>query len=520
MPELRLLTAERTREKLTVAQERHIRKLYREALAEVQEWSKRLEGRDNISSILRRQYLDQMEKELIEAMEHIGSETEKLIRSNISSTATAVVKDANRMLNNMGIGLSTAYSFVPADVVQAITMGKIYDGDWTLSKALWANTKKAQQDIHDIIAKGVLENKSSYDIANDLEKYVNPSAAKPWDWGKIYPGVRKKIDYNAQRLARTLVSHAYQQSFVRTTKDNPFFEGYKWLTSGNHEVCEICRDRATKIHAKGLPAGVYPKGELPNDHPNGKCTFSVYMTQSTDEIVDSLLNWAHGGENEELDKFAESLGHKPSSFRKLVDKTRFVLLSEFIEKKINPSEWEDWSIDTSSFQEYLLNKKIPRRILDQSLDAEASANVQKVAQNIQVLASSTRQSQKVVYRGESYSSIEEVLKRYKPRSQIKNQQLTSFATSKDIAEVYAEGGFGGDIQVVLKLMTEKGTVGVMTDPLGVGGSEEIIAPIGRKYIVQSVEKVSATRVEVVLADYGDILTKKKAISELNKLLKK
>ena len=76
MPELRLLNAERTREKLTVAQERHIRRLYREALAEVQEWSKRLEGKDNISSILRRQYLDQMEKELTEAMEHIGSDTE------------------------------------------------------------------------------------------------------------------------------------------------------------------------------------------------------------------------------------------------------------------------------------------------------------------------------------------------------------------------------------------------------------------------------------------------------------
>ena len=136
MPELRLLNAERTREKLTVTQERHIRRLYREALAEVQEWSKRLEGRDNISSILRRQYLDQMEKELIEAMEHIGSETEKLIRSNISMAATAVVKDANQMLNNMGIGLSTAYSFVPADVVQAITLGKIYDGNWTLSKAI------------------------------------------------------------------------------------------------------------------------------------------------------------------------------------------------------------------------------------------------------------------------------------------------------------------------------------------------------------------------------------------------
>lgn len=342
MPELRLLNAERRREELTVTQERHIRRLYREVLAEVQEWSKRLEGRDNISSILRRQYLDRMEKELTEAMEHIGSETEKLIRSNISMTATAVVKDANRMLNNIGINLHTAYSFVPADVVQAIAMGKIYDGDWTLSKAIWSDTKKSQQDIHDIIAKGVLENRSSYDIAKDLEKYVDPSAAKPWDWGKIYPGVRKKIDYNAQRLARTLVSHAYQQSFVRTTKDNPFFEGYRWLISGNHEVCEICRERATKVHAKGLPAGVYPKDELPNDHPNGKCTFSVYMHKDTDNIVDSLLDWAHGGENKELDKFAESLGFSIPKVRNSVESYKYhatttSALSGIIEKGLKPN---------------------------------------------------------------------------------------------------------------------------------------------------------------------------------------
>lgn len=342
MPELRLLNAERTREKLTVSQERHIRKLYRGALAEVQEWSKRLEGRDNISSILRRQYLDKMEKELTEAMEHIGSETEKLIRSNISVTATAVVKDANRMLNNMGIGLSTAYSFVPADVVQAITMGKIYDGDWTLSKAIWSNTKKSQQDIHDIIAKGVLENKSSYDIAKDLEKYVNPSAAKPWDWGKIYPGVRKKVDYNAQRLARTLVSHAYQQSFVRTTKDNPFFEGYKWLTANNHRVCPICQGYAEDIHADGLPAGVFTKDDLPLDHPNGQCTLSVYMTQDTDQIVDSLLHWAHGGENAELDKFAESLGFSIPKVRNSIESYKYhatttSAISGIIEKGLKPN---------------------------------------------------------------------------------------------------------------------------------------------------------------------------------------
>lgn len=315
MPEIRLLTAEKTRSRLTIQQQRYIKKLYQQAVEDVKDWEKSLKGKDNVSSVIRREYLNQMRKDLNEEMEKIGSDVESTIKSNISATATAVVKDANSVLNGLGVSVKGAYSFVPSDVVQAITTGQVYDASWTLSKAIWAHTKKSQQDIYDIIAKGVAENKSSYEIAKQLEIYVNPSALKPWDWGKLYPGSSKVVDYNAQRLARTLVSHAYQQSFVRTTKDNPFFEGYRWLISG-HDVCPICTDYAYDDHTGGkLPEGVFYKDELPMDHPNGRCTFSVYMSQSTDEIVDSLIDWAHGEENKELDQFAESLGFQVTSVK-------------------------------------------------------------------------------------------------------------------------------------------------------------------------------------------------------------
>lgn len=318
MPELRLLNAEKYREKLTVAQERAIRQLYKNALKDVKDWSKKLKGRENISSILRREYLNQMQKDLNNAMKNIGSSIESTILENISSTAASVVTDANRTLNTFGVTLSSAYSFVPSEVVQAISTGRIYESDWTLSRAIWKNVKKNQKDIQNIIAKGVAENKSSYEIAKELEKYVDPSAEKPWDWNKVYPGVSKKIDYNAQRLARTLVSHAYQQSFVRTTINNPFFEGYRWLTANNHKVCPVCRGYAEDVHKNGLPVGVFPKDELPLDHPNGQCTFSVYMTQDTDDIVDALVDWAHGGRNPQLDRFAESLGYPIETVRKSV----------------------------------------------------------------------------------------------------------------------------------------------------------------------------------------------------------
>ena len=308
MPELRLLEAEKVRAELTAAQEKQIRQLYMNAAAHVREWSSSLEGRENISSILMREYLSQMEKDLIAEMERVGRTVQSLVEANMLATASAVVTDMNTVLNSFGISLNTAYSFVPADAVQSVVTGRIYAGNWSLSQAIWGQDKKIQQDIHTVIAQGIAENKSAYDIAKDLEQYVNPTAAKPFNWGKIYPNTNRVVDYNAQRLARTMVSHAYQQSFVQTTKDNPFFEGYHWLTANNHRVCPLCRGYAEDIHGNGLPEGVFPKDDLPLDHPNGQCTFSVYMTQTTDQIVDTLARWAHGEENSELDSFAESLG--------------------------------------------------------------------------------------------------------------------------------------------------------------------------------------------------------------------
>lgn len=342
MPEIRLRTAEKTRQKVTIEQQKKIKALYRAAAQDVKARSEELKTKTNVSSILRKQYLDEMEEDLKKVMSEIGSETESIIKDGISSTATSVAADANRVLNGFGVNIQGAYSFVPADVVQAISTGQIYDGDWTLSKAIWKGTKKSQQDIHDIIAKGVAENKSSYDIAKDLEKYVNPSAVKPWDWDKIYPGTSRKIDYNAQRLARTLVSHAYQQSFVRTTKDNPFFEGYRWLTANNHRVCPLCQDRAETTHAEGLPEGVYLKDDLPLDHPNGQCTHSVYMTKDTDQIVDEIAAWAHGEKNSELDKFAEFLGFEPDEMKNSVETYKYhatttSAISGIIEKGLKPN---------------------------------------------------------------------------------------------------------------------------------------------------------------------------------------
>lgn len=294
---LGLQYAEERRIKLTKLQQRQIQRLYENAAKEV---AKQAEKAPRVpSDALRKQYLNQLQNQLNEKLDKIRGEIESAVRDNMKKTAEAVVGDNIDFLKEVGMPIQGAFSHVPDEVVRAVATGQLYEGKWSLSRAIWKNTKRTQKDVQSVIAQGIAQNKSAYDIAKDLEKYVDPSAKKDWDWSKVYPGTAKKVDYSAQRLARTMVSHAYQQSFVRTTQKNPFVTKYKWVSSGGARTCEICAER------DGVE---YSKTDLPLDHPNGMCTFIAVIEDSMTDIADRIADWALGGSDPELDIFARSLG--------------------------------------------------------------------------------------------------------------------------------------------------------------------------------------------------------------------
>lgn len=316
--------AEGQRVKLTNAQKREIRRLYEQVAEEIAYHAKSLEGRDNVSSVLRRAYLDDLLKEIEKNIESLNQELEGMIQKNALAASTAVVENNVRVLRKMGLNLGQAYFYVPKEVIAEVVTGKIYKNRWSLSKAIWGDSKQTIKDLHTIVAKGIAENKSSYAIAKDLERYIRPSARKPWEWRKVYPGTKKVVDYNAQRLARTMVSHAYQESFVRVTKNNPFIECYQWLISNSDRVCPVCQERATQ-NLYGLGEGKYPKNNLPLDHPNGMCTFVAVRTQSLEEISNDLSNWVRNTGDSELNKkidvFARDLLQRDNSAIKIVKKS-------------------------------------------------------------------------------------------------------------------------------------------------------------------------------------------------------
>ena len=296
---LDLKNAEEIRLNTTIEQQKNIQRLYKKLAKEARRQANALKGNSNVSDALRKSYLNNLSKQLTQASDSIGKEIEASIRGAIETTAQGVVTDQRAFLKKIGMpNISSAFSHVPRDIVEAVANGNIYRGDWSLSKAIWGMSKKTADDINTIIAEGIAQNKSTYDIAKDLEKYVSPTAKKPFDWGKVYPGTSKQIDYNAQRLSRTLVSHAYQQSLVNTCSKNPFVTGFRWRSAHTNRTCEICNER---------DGTVYPKDDLPLDHPNGICTFIAVIPESSDDIVDRLASWVNGTPDSALDSFAADI---------------------------------------------------------------------------------------------------------------------------------------------------------------------------------------------------------------------
>lgn len=344
--------AEAQRLRITQEQQRKIQELYKQASAEIARQAGKAPRVP--SDALRKSYLNNLQGQIDERLRDIEAQLNGTVRSSMTAAAAATVGDAKQFLQQNGLSIKGAYSHVPADIVNAVASGQLYSGNWTLSRALWLNTKETQQDVQSIVAQGIIQNKSAFEIAKDLERYVDPTAKKDWDWSKVYPGTRRVVDYNAQRLARTMVSHAYQQAFVRTTQKNPFVKKYRWEASNSERTCELCEERNGQL---------FDKDDLPLDHPNGMCTFTAVM-DDMDTIGERLGDWAAGKDDPELDAWAKDIygkdweqkkeEAKPVSTRdkQWVNRT-FKTLKTKIEATYDKKTWDALAENIASKPEYI-----------------------------------------------------------------------------------------------------------------------------------------------------------------------
>ena len=313
---------------IMASQQKEIAKLYKDWADEIGERAKYYSHQSTASAPVSERYYRELQKQLRQTSQEVSNEIYKKIKSNIYTVADAVVSDNVKWLESFGFsskGLNAAFSYVPNETVQNLITGQIYESGWSLSSRIWGDNEQTLKDIYQVMAKGLAENKPIYEIAKDLESYVRPSAKLPWnlrmaDGKKIY---KKQVDYNAQRLARTLVQHGYQQSFIATTQKNPFITEYVWRSNGSR-VCEICLAR-DGVH--------YKKNELPMDHPNGMCTMEPVVA---DDMVDKLADWFNSpdGTYPEIDEFAGNFGYQASKTGNVQD-----FITKYGMSSKSPSSW-------------------------------------------------------------------------------------------------------------------------------------------------------------------------------------
>lgn len=306
--------AEVARDAIMDSQKKEIAALYENWADEIGERAKYYSHKSTASAPVSERYYKELQKQMRATSQEVSNEVYKKIKKNLYIVSDAVVADNVKWLESFGFesaGLNAAFSHVPDNVVRNLITGQIYDSGWSLSARIWSDNEMALKDVYQIMGRGLAQNKSIYEIAKDLEAYVNPGVRKNWNpilamkntkTGKIeYKRIYKKaIDYNAQRLARTLVQHGYQQSFLAVTQKNPFITDYVWHSNGSRP-CELCKARDGE-HFK--------KNELPMDHPNGMCTMEPTVAK---DMIDQLANWFNSpdGTYPEIDEFASNFGYNP-----------------------------------------------------------------------------------------------------------------------------------------------------------------------------------------------------------------
>ena len=305
--------AEEAKKSIMVEQQKEIAKLYEDWADDIAKQAEHYSHKFTSSAFVSERYYRQLRRQLRKTSEQVSNEIYNKIKSNMYLISDEVVKSNVKWLKSFGFseeGLNATFSYVPKDTVERLVTGQIYKSGWSLSKRIWGDNEQTLKDIYQVMAKGIAEQKPIYDIAKDLESYVRPNARLPWNL-RMADGVRiykKQIDYNAQRLARTLVQHSYQQSFISTTKDNPFVLDYVWRANGSR-VCELCMSR-DGMH--------YKKDELPMDHPNGMCVMEPTIDKDMNE---KLADWFNSpdGTYPEIDEFASNFGYEAKPIKSVKD---------------------------------------------------------------------------------------------------------------------------------------------------------------------------------------------------------
>ncbi|WFD12004.1 hypothetical protein [Tepidibacter hydrothermalis] len=263
-------------------------------------------------------YKKAIEESLIEVRKQLYNNNKKSIEEAAKHANEVQLSFFSKLNNQYELGMDqtfkTVFSRVPKGAIAEVLDGNLYKDNKGLSKRIWGDINGIDKDMNYMITRAIAEKKSAYELSKDIERYINPEAKKDWEWNKIYPNTRKKVDYNAQRLARTSINHAFLSANIRSCKRNPYVEAMHWELSASHYERQIkpfgedeCDDYANQDNYN-LGIGNFPVEKVPLPHPQCLCVVYAVIPKSLEEIGSELRSWIDGESNSMLDKRYEKYG--------------------------------------------------------------------------------------------------------------------------------------------------------------------------------------------------------------------
>jgi hypothetical protein len=202
---------------------------------------------------------------------------------------------------------------------------RIWGDGLRLSQRVWNLNKSSLEGLSGVLAQGVANSMSAYDIAEGLQMYLGAGQDCP-RWTRSRLQITKKeiaagrrtglysgeecagqgVAYKALRMARTEIQAVHHMASDRVMGMLPFVEKEQIRLSPAHPEDDICDET---IAGGEDGQGIYPKGEIGLPlHPNCLC-YKTAVLMDEDEFTGRLRGWMDGSQPwEGMDGFAEAIG--------------------------------------------------------------------------------------------------------------------------------------------------------------------------------------------------------------------
>lgn len=260
-----------------------------------------------------KKYLQDLQNIVQINIRDLDKELSNMIRANIETASliagtaaltyyTAITSDVTLFSMFNSIVLNTSGK-TTANLIQ----GNLYKDKRSLDSRLWNISKKSRNDIDTLIKTNLLKGANSRDLALQVEQYVNPKkilkrSIDIVNGKKIY----SNISWQSTRLARTSITHSFNENTLQQAYSNPFNIGMKWVLSSEHSKRMKGKRDECDYYAEqnnyNLGVGVFPLDKVPIAHPCCLC-HQYEVATDIDQAIKDIKAWTKGTSNPKLDKW-------------------------------------------------------------------------------------------------------------------------------------------------------------------------------------------------------------------------